>query len=216
MKHIICILICTIVLCAETISFASSTETTSLPKPKLDGGIPLYEALKKRATGRAFSTKDISDKQLSQILWAATGVNCEKSQKRTAPTAWGNNEITLYVLLKTGTYIYNPIKHNLVTISKKDNRALGGIQKFTKDAPVTIVMVADLDKISQTKDEAYKMAVSQMDAGFISQNIYLAAVSEGLITGARAYTNKDKLRTALKLTKNQKIILANSLGYIKK
>ncbi len=216
MKQIIYILICILAISANTSSFAFGAETISLLKPKLEGGIQLYEALKKRATYREFSTKDISDKQLSQILWSAAGVNRKKSKKRTAPTAWGNNEITLYVLLKSGTYIYNPIDHKLIIVSKKDNRALGGRQEFVKDAPVTIVMVANLEKISQVKNEADKMAVSQIDTGFISQNIYLAAVSEGLVTGARVNIDKEKLGLVLKLNKNQRIILANSVGFIKK
>ncbi len=206
-------LMCLVMAINSQLTFGN--EIVSLPKAKQEGGVPLYEALKKRATSREFSTKDISEKQLSQILWAAAGVNRKEGNKRTSPTAWGNNEMTLYVLLKTGTYTYNPIKHELIPVSKDDNRALGGIQKFVKDAPVTIVMVADLQKITQLKDEAGKMAMSQIDAGFISQNIYLAAVAEGLITGARVYIDKEKLAVALKLNKNQKIILANSIGFSK-
>lgn len=195
------------------IAFAINAENISLPEPKLDGGMPLYAALKNRGTYRSFSTKDISDAQLSQILWSAGGVNRKDGNKRTSPTAWGNNEITLYVLLKKGTYIYKPIEHKLELISSKDIRVLGGKQEFVKDAPVTIVMVADLSKISQTDNEDHKMAVSQMDAGFVSQNIYLAAASEGLVTGARANIDKEKLGVALKLKESQKIILANSVGF---
>ncbi len=205
MKQTLTILLLTMALFAQTIT---------LPAPATEGGLPLYEALKNRKTDRSFdNTKELTDKQLSQILWAAQGVNRDKKEKRTAPTAWGNNEIDLYVLLKKGTYRFDAENHSLILVSKEDIREFGGIQDFVKDAPVTIVMVADMSKISQVKDEPSKMAVSQMDAGYVSQNIYLASASEGLVTGARAMIDKKKLGELLKLSASQRVILANSVGY---
>lgn len=216
MKKIGLVIICVIAVSLNAISGAFSTETISLPDPKLEGGVPIYEALKTRATHRSFSTKELSTQQLSQILWSAAGVNRENPEKRTAPTAWGNNEITLYVLLKSGTYTYSPVEHKLITVSKIDNRSLSGTQGFVKDAPVSVILVADLSKISQTEIETEKIALSQIDAGYVSQNLYLAAGCEGLVTGARASIDKEKLKIALMLNENQKIILAHSIGFIKK
>lgn len=207
MKQILSLLILSTAIFAQSIT---------LPTPKMEGGVPLYEALKNRQTSRAFDAKkDLNDQQLSQILWAAAGVNRESKDKRTAPSAWGNNEISLYVLLKKGTYRFDAASHSLLLVSSEDNRQFGGLQEFVKDAPLTIIMVADLSKVTQVDDDASKMAVSQIDAGYVSQNIYLVAASEGLITGARGMLDKKKLGEVLKLSDTQRVILGNSVGYKK-
>lgn len=184
-----------------------------LPTPKHDGGTPLYKALKERSTSRNFSDKALTHQQISQVLWAAVGVNRDNIKKRTAPTAWGNNEITLYVLLKSGSYIYQPETHTLKQVATEDYRELGGRQPFVKTAPMTIVMVGELEKIKQTSNKGVKTNIAYVDSGYISQNIYLAAVSEGLITGARANVDKKRFAATFKLGKNQMAIIANSVGY---
>ncbi len=206
MKLVSFLLLITVMLSAETIK---------LPQPQKQSGMPLYEVLSKRSTSREFSSKEISDKLLSQILWSAAGVNRIKSGKRTAPSAWGNNEVELYVLMRKGTFRYNPVNHTLIQVTKEDHRKFGGKQKFVKDAPVTMVLVGDLSKIKQTKDLDEKIRTAHVDAGYISQNIYLAAAAEGLITGARAWLDFEKLTKVLKLTKDQRAIIAHSIGYAK-
>ncbi len=187
-----------------------------LPAPNKENGTPLYETLENRATHRAFDkNRELTDTQISQILWAAAGRNRNNSKKLTAPSAWGNSEIELYVLLERGIYKYDDEKHTLVQISAEDKRETAGKQKFVKKAPMSIVLVADLSKIKQIKDKTRKLKVANLDAGYISQNIYLASYSEGLVTGARLWINFDKLSKTLKLTENQHIIVANSVGYNK-
>lgn len=193
-----------------------AAQNITLPSPAVEGGMPLYTALKNRSTERDFDKKrPLTEKQISQILWAAAGKNREKDEKRTAPSAWGNNEVELYVLLQSGSYKYDAVKHTLVQLSKEDQRNLGGKQKFVKDAPMTIVLVGDLEKITQTKDETHKLNTAYVDAGYISQNIYLAAESEGLITGARGWIDHEAIIKGLKLSETQRPIIANSVGYLK-
>ncbi len=192
-----------------------ASKPVKLPKAAMSGGTPLYETLTNRSTGRQFSKKKLSRKQISQILWSAAGVNRPESGKRTSPSAWGNNEVEVYVLLPEGTFKYDVLKHSLNEISKEDNRGFGGLQEFVTDAPLTLILVADLSKITQTKDETTKLNLSYIDAGYISQNIYLAAASEGLITGARAMVDHKKLKEVLKLSDTQRVIVANSVGYAK-
>lgn len=205
MKTVLSFLFLVSLLCAETISLAA---------PKKSGGNPLYSILNSRKTSRDFDTnRSLSDAQLSQILWAAAGQNRTKAKNRTAPSAWGNNEIALYVLLRSGSYRYDSVKHLLNLVAPGDNRKIGGKQNFVKDAPMTIVLVADLDKITQIKDERAKLNTAYVDAGYISQNIYLAAESEGLVTGARAWLDREKLREVLQLGDSQQVIIANSIGY---
>jgi SagB-type dehydrogenase family enzyme len=172
------------------------------------------EALALRSTSREFDTRDLSDQQLSDLLWAAFGVN-RPDGKRTAPSAKNNLEIDLYVLLKRGAFRYQAETHRLVSVSPTDLRPLGGIQAFAKDAPVTLVLVADLAKTGNGPLEQRK-ELTHLDAGYISQNIYLYCASTGLATGARAYVDKALLAPRLALRPDQIILLAQSVGFPRK
>jgi nitroreductase len=186
-----------------------SAQDLNLPSPQKTGGMPLMDALAKRATARAFDSRDLSSQQLSDLLWAAWGIN-RPDGRRTAPSAHNNQEIDVYALLKTGVFVYVAKGHQLSRISSEDCRALGGTQSFVRDAPVTLVLVADLAKAGGGgKDWAL------IDTGFISQNIYLYCASQGLATGARGSVDKAALGPRLKLRPDQVIVLAQSVGYPK-
>ncbi|AWI10474.1 SagB/ThcOx family dehydrogenase [Ereboglobus luteus] len=211
----------TLSLVAALCVFAATAATLSaqdiaLPSPQKTGGMPLMDALAKRSTSRSFDSKrELSQQQLSNLLWAAWGVN-RGDGRRTAPSANNKQEIDIYVLLKQGAYRYDAKAHSLVAVAAgKDVRELGGSQAFVKDAPVTLVLVADLSKLSQ-KTEAAKREVAAANAGFISQNICLHCASEGLATGARMSIDREKLAPAISLKKTQWAVIANSVGYAKK
>lgn len=193
-------------------TFNLSAQHIELPQPEKTGGMPLMEALNNRRTVRSFQSKDLTLQQLSNLLWAAWGINREGG-KRTAPSARNFQETDLYVLLKNGVYLYEASKNQLVFVSDKDEREYAGSQNFIKDAPVQLVLVADLDRISG--GSSGKLNTAYIDAGYISQNIYLWCASEGLGTGARAMINQEELGPKLKLNSNQKIIIAHSVGYEK-
>lgn len=182
-----------------------------LPPPQKAGGRPLMEALALRSTSRAFDPKELSTQQLSDLLWAAWGVN-RPDGKRTAPSAKNCQEIDIYVLLKKGTFRYHAPAHRLDPVSSADQRAFGGIQAFAKDAPVTLILVADLAKTG-TGPLEQRREWACMDAGYISQNIYLYCASAGLATGARAYVDKAALGPKLALRPDQLILLAQSVGF---
>ncbi len=184
-----------------------SAQDLNLPAPQKTGGMPLMDALAKRATARAFDSKDLLPQQLSNLLWAAWGIN-RPDGRRTAPSARNNQEIDVYALLRSGVFVYVANGHRLSQISSEDCRALGGTQSFVKDAPVTLILVADLAKVGGAgKDMAF------IGTGFISQNIYLYCASQGLATGARASVDKAALGPKLKLRPDQLIVLAQSVGY---
>ena len=173
------------------------------------------EALSKRATGRDFdASRDLSPQQLSNLLWAAWGVN-RPDGRRTAPSAKNMQETDVYLLGKTGVFVYDARNHRLIRISNEDCRALGGSQAFVKDAPVTLVLVADLAKAGVGSSPGGRDWVN-IDVGYISQNIYLYCASEGLATGARAYVDKAALAPKMKLRPDQLIVLAQSVGYPKR
>jgi nitroreductase len=182
-----------------------------LPPPQKSGGLPLMDALAKRATARAFDPRDLPRQELSNVLWAAFGIN-RPDGKRTAPSARNYQEADIYVLLKQGVFVFDAAKHQLAQISAEDARALGGVQPFVKDAPVTLVLVADLAKMGSSSNDD-KKTYAYTDAGYLSQNVYLYCASAGLVTGARAMVDRSALAPKLKLRADQLIILAQSVGY---
>jgi len=170
--------------------------------------------LKLRQTSREFSAKNISQQQLSNLLWAACGVNRPDLKKRTAPSAMNYQEIDVYVSTAEGLYLYNAEKQNLTEILKGDIRAKTGIQEFVKTAPVNLIYVADYAKMAKA-DEKTKEGYSMADAAFISENVYLFCASEGLATGVRAWIDKEALAGTMKLAPAQHIVLAQAVGYPK-
>lgn len=185
-----------------------------LPEPQKTGGMPLMEALSKRVTCRSFDSKNLTSQQLSSLLWAAFGIN-RPDGKRTAPSARNFQETDIYVLMEQGAYMYQAKANKLIQVLNDDIRNLGGTQSFVKDAPVTLILIADLSKMGNGKTEE-KINFAYIDAGYVSQNIYLFCTSEGLATGARAGIDHQVLSKKLNLRESQAIILAHCVGYPKK
>jgi SagB-type dehydrogenase family enzyme len=176
-----------------------------LPTPKKTGGKPLMDALNARQSTRDFSDKELSLQTLSDLVWAAYGFNRE--DKRTAPSSQDKQEIDLYVSLKTGIYLYDGKAQKLVLKAKGNHQAITGRQPFVEVAPVNFVFIANLDKNS--RDAAL------IDCGFISQNIYLFCASANLASVVRGSFDKESLQSLLGLTKNQEVLLTQTVGYPK-
>ncbi len=187
----------------------------ALPAPQTSGGKPLMQVLAERRTVREYDSKMLSPQTMSNLLWAAFGVNRPKEKGRTAPSAHDVQEISIYVVTEKGVSLYDPFAHRLLPISNQDIRALTGKQDFVKTAPVNLVYVSDHTKLASDPEE-YRTFYSATDTGFISQNVYLFCASEGLVTMVRAYIDLPALSKALGLKKHQHIILAQSVGYPKK
>jgi nitroreductase len=184
-----------------------------LPAPNKTGGMPLMEALAKRATAREFDTRELAPQQLSSLLWACFGIS-RPDGKRTAPSAKNNQETDIYVILKQGAYLYDAKANALKLALKADLRSLAGTQDFATNAPVTLVFVADQAKMGKWTPEE-KRNYAYIDAGYISQNAYLFCASEGLVTGARASVDRKALAAKLELRPDQLVVLAQSIGYPK-
>jgi SagB-type dehydrogenase family enzyme len=194
--------------------YAEETKIIKLPEPRTKGGRPLMEILKDRRSIRSFSNKELSLQELSNLLWAAFGVNRPEEGKRTAPSAMNKQEIDIYVAKKDGLYLYEANKNVLIKILDEDIRAATGGQDFVKDAPVNLIYVADYSRMGDISKES-KDLYSAANTGFISQNVYLYCASEGLGTVVRGWADRDNLSKVMKLTENQKIILAQTVGYPK-
>jgi SagB-type dehydrogenase family enzyme len=203
-----------LVLCSS-LSRAADPAPLPLPKPQMEGGKPLMQALKERASLREFSGEKLPLQILSDMLWAAHGVNRPDSGKRTAPSARNWQEMDVYVAAAAGLYLYDPKEHTLKPILSEDIRALTGTQPFVKDVPVNLIYVADYSKIGEAST-ADKEFYSAADTGFISQNVYLYCASEGLATVVRGLIDRYALAKAMRLRPDQKITLAQSVGYPKK
>ena len=200
------------VACLVAPGLAQETEIMKLPEPNMKGGMPLMEALSLRQTGREFSDRQLPAQVLSDLLWAAFGVNRPESGKRTAPSAMNLQEIDIYVALAEGLYLFRPEEHDLEKVSGDDIRAMTGGQDFVAGAPVNLVFVADYTRMTRGS-EADKDFYSAADTGFISQNVYLYCASEGLATVVRGWVDREALAKAMGLGEDQKIILAQTVGY---
>jgi SagB-type dehydrogenase family enzyme len=196
--------------CFQVISFADSTKDIKLPEPQKDGGIPLMKALSLRKSARTFSDKKLSPQVISNLLWAAFGINREDG-KRTAPSARNWQDVDIYVAMDSGLYLYDAKSNTLLLKLSKDIREVVGVQDFTQTAPVCLIYVSDFSKM-QGKDSD-KVFYSATDTGFISQNVYLFCASEKLNTVVLGWVNKPELRKAMKLSKDKHIILTQPVGY---
>ncbi len=187
-------------------------DTLYLPAPQIEGGRPLMEVLNERKSTRSFSEENVSEQVLSNLLWAAFGVNRPESGKRTAPSARNWQEIDIYVSLERGCYLYDAAGHILVPVCAEDIRSCTGSQSFVANVPVNLVYIADFSRMHGA-DEDQKEFYSAADVGFISQNVYLFCASEGLATVVRGLVDRDMLTEKLGLATDRKIILAQSVGY---
>jgi nitroreductase len=190
---------------------AAFSADISLPKARAGGGKPLMQALALRRTVREFRAQALAPQQLSDLLWAAFGIN-RPDGKRTAPSAWNQQEIDLYVFTSAGVYLYEAKPHALKQVFEGDRRAWAG--KEFAAAPVTIVYVADLARAQQSEAQD-RVVYSALNTGHISQNVYLFCASEGLATVAHDAANKAELAQNLRLRPDQRILLSQAVGWPK-
>jgi SagB-type dehydrogenase family enzyme len=197
------------------LTFAEELKPIQLLKPQLDKGRPLMQVFKDRSSSRSFSKEKLPLQVISDLFWAAFGVNRTETGKRTAPSAMNWQEIDIYVATSDGLYLYDAKTHVLKPVLSEDIRAMTGRQEFVKDAPINLIYVADYSRIgTATKED--KDFYSAADTGFISQNVYMYCASEGLATVVRGSIDRQALAKVMKLRSDQKVILAQSVGYPKK
>jgi SagB-type dehydrogenase family enzyme len=189
----------------------------TLPKPRTDAGKPLMRALAERKTTREFSDRTLSPQLLSDLLWAAFGVNRARAERggsgRTAPSAMNRQEIDLYLALPEGVYVYEAEPHRLQLVAGGDLRARTGPAAAAK-AALTILLVSDYAKTAMPGQQGPPGGFTNVNAGFIGQNVYLFAASEGL--GAcflGSVPDAESLARSLKLRPEQHILYAQIVGY---
>jgi SagB-type dehydrogenase family enzyme len=206
---------CVTFIVAAGVASAQDLSPIKLPAPKMDGGKPLMQALNARQSAREFSDQKLAPQTLSNLLWAAWGIN-RPDGHRTAPSASNKQEIDVYVVLPEGAYVYDAKAHALTAVATGDLRAATGTQPFPATAALNLVYVADMAKAGRPATDPQQALNTGANAGFIAQNAYLYCASEGLATVVRASVNKPELAKLLKLRADQVIVLAQSIGYPKK
>jgi SagB-type dehydrogenase family enzyme len=206
---------------------AQELKPIQLPKPQLDIGRPLMQALKDRRSSRAYSGEKLPLQVLSNLLWAAFGINRPDKGMRTAPTGGNRQDIDIYVAIADGVYVYDAKANLLNPVVAEDVRSLSGRQHPPSgvpanvvppldEAPVNLIYVSDGQKWSKRMTEEDNLRLAFNHTGYISQNVYLYCASEGLATIARLWFDKPSLEKKMKLRPEQYTVLVQSVGYPRK
>lgn len=196
---------------APTFAVAQELKPLELPPPRSEGGKPLMAALKLRRSTRQYSDRPLPAQTLSDLLWAAFGIN-RLSGDRTAPYWRHVMVMDIYVAMADGVWIYEPKAHTLLPHLQGDIRPQTGLQEFVATAPLNLVYVAHGERMTDISPEERRLYAS-VDTGFIGQNVYLFCASEGLATVFRGSVDYPKLARTLKLPDQQFVTFAQTVGY---
>jgi SagB-type dehydrogenase family enzyme len=191
---------------------AQELQVVKLPPPHMQGGKPLMQTLNERQSARSFSDKKLPMELVSDLLWAAAGINRPSSGKRTAPSARNWQEVDVYAVMQEGAYLYEAKENSLKPVAAGDLRRFAGTQDFVATAPLNLVYVANVIRMKGASPEDLELYMGA-DTGFMAENVYLTCASEGLAVVVRASVERDSLAAALRLTPQQKIVLAQTVGY---
>ncbi|MDR3262355.1 MAG: SagB/ThcOx family dehydrogenase [Tannerella sp.] len=195
--------------------YAQELQVIKLNAPDKTRGSATMKAFSDRHSDREFSSQELSLQDLSDLLWAANGVN-RADGKRTAPTAMNRQEIDVYAIRADGAYLYDAQNHSLKPVAKGDYRtAVAGKQDYVISAPVSLVTVINLEKLGDPATEQTKL-MGAVDAGIVTQNINIFCAAAGLSTVPRASMDQAELKKVLKLSDTQLPLMNNPVGYPKK
>jgi SagB-type dehydrogenase family enzyme len=196
-------------------SLIAQSQTIVLNHPNLKRGLPVMQAFAERSSQTKFDTTNLKLQDLSDLLWAADGINRADLGKRTAPSAMNSQDVDVYVVLKAGAYLYDASKHQLDLITPGDYRkVVAGRQENYAGAPVFCVLVSDISRFKSGTDSV-KLQMAALDAGIISQNIGLFCAGTGFATHPRVTMDVQKLKEVLKLKSSQYLMINNLVAYKK-
>lgn len=193
-------------------SDAREIGVVSLPEPTWPPAAPLMELLRARRSSREFSPQPLPPAALSALLWAAFGINRAHSRGRTAPSAHDWQEIEVYAVQQDGAFRYDAATHALRLVRAGDLRSATGIQPFAGTAPLDLVYIADFEKMRDASAEQ-RTFYAAADAAVVAQNVYLFCGCAGLATVVRGLIDRRKLAAALGLAIDQRIVLAQTVGF---
>ena len=193
----------------------AADKVIKLPKPNLNRTGTVMKALSERHSTREFASKALNLSDLSDLLWAANGINRSDSGKRTAPSALNKQDVDVYVILPEGSYLYDAKNHQLTLVAEGDYRdAVAGGQDFVKAAPLSLVLVSDVSRFGDAQ-KTQNQVVGALDVGIVSQNISLFCSAAKLATVPRGSMDATQLKKVLKLKDAQIPMLNHPVGYFK-
>lgn len=193
---------------------AQEMKTIQLNAPNKTKGEAVMKVFNERKSVREFAQKELSPQDLSDLLWAANGIN-RSDGKRTAPSAKNVQDVDLYVLTKDGAYLYDAKAHALNPVTPGDHRAAVAMQQdYVKTAPICILLVSETTRMGDPASEQTKLMCA-VDVGIVCQNINIACAGLGLATVPRGWMDHKALKSILKLTDTQLLLMNNPVGYPK-
>jgi nitroreductase len=208
-------LLSTLTVAATPTLALAQAQVQDLPPPQVEGGKSLMQALKARHSTRAYLDRPLPMQVLSNLVWAAWGINRPTSGLRTAPSSHSIMDIDLYFAMASGVWLYDPKAHRLTQYMPDDLRgATTTGQDFVKVAALNIIYVSDAARMGKVSD-ADRMLNGVADSAVIAQNVYLFCASEGLGAVLRASVPGVALAKRLGLSPTQAIYFAQSVGYPK-
>jgi len=174
-----------IVLSAVVANAQKTDNVIVLNAPDINRGEPVMKALSQRASARVFTSTQLKLQDLSDLLWAANGINRPDEKKRTAASAVNAQDIDVYTFMQSGTYLYDASAHQLVLVAEGDNRSIFSRNENETLPALICLLVSDISRF-RMGDDAQKREMAAMDAGIVSQNIAVFCASVGLLTRPRA------------------------------
>jgi nitroreductase len=205
----------------------SALQAIELPTRPTRRSGSVLAALQLRKTTRELSPRKLPPEMISDLLWAAFGVNRSRGPfgmpGRTAASASNSQEIDVYVAMQEGVFLYEPLQHKLIPIREGDIRPLAisaGQRKIGDKAPLRLIYVADVDRLANTagfpepglRDPEVQRSYYYVDTGLIAANVYLFAAEVGL--GAWFHNcDRAALTAKLGLTRDQRVLFAQTVGY---
>ena len=160
-----------------------SAPILQLPLPERKRRMSLEEALAARRSVREFRREPITDRELSQLLWAAQGITTPEGL-RTAPSAGALYPLDVWVATASGFYHYEPHKHRLTRHLERDLRPdihrAAFMQEVILQASAVLVIAAVYERMARKYGEQRTPRYVHMEAGHSAQNLLLEAVALGL------------------------------------
>lgn len=194
------------------------TDIIKLPNPQKNLEFPLMKAVELRRTKRKWNKSNLSEQEISNLLWVACGITHKESKhsksRRTTPSACNSQEIKVYIALHNGLFLYDEKNHQMVRVLSQDIRENIGTQKMMRSAPVGLIYVSDFSKMKTFlfKDDIRKWFTSTADVGFISQNVYLYCAAANMSTALLSLVNRDKLHMIIGLSENERVVFTQVVG----
>jgi hypothetical protein len=208
---------------------STGLKTIKLNEPNKARGLPFMETLSVKASTREWSDRDLSLQDISDLLWAANGINRPDEKKYTASSAQNAHDVDLYLFMRDGVYRYDADAHALEPVLAGDFRSqlmmtppprpkeAGGPPPPPpppSNPPIQIILVSDVSRFKFGPPEL-KPEWGAIDAGIVSQNISLFCATTGIKTRPRASVDKEKIKSLLNLNDTQYVFLNHPIGYSK-